>query len=75
VTPWQVANYRSFAEQRAQQLGRTFDSLFDDVPAEGATCCTCTLLGASGQNPAAAAALAPWLMQLFPIVGGKLPPE
>ena len=39
--PLQVANYRSFAEQRAQQLGRTFDSLFDDVPAAGATRCTC----------------------------------
>lgn len=25
----QVANYRSFAEQRAAQLGRSFDSLFD----------------------------------------------
>jgi hypothetical protein len=32
----QVANYRSFAEQRAAQLGRTFDSLFDDIPAAGA---------------------------------------
>jgi hypothetical protein len=32
----QVANYRSFAEQRAAQLGRTFDSLIDDIPAAGA---------------------------------------
>lgn len=28
--PLQVANYRSFAEQRSAQLGRSFVSLFDD---------------------------------------------
>ncbi len=33
---WQVANYKEFAEQRAAQLGRTFDSLVSNAEATGA---------------------------------------